>query len=631
MKSFALATPFLVLALALSACSSLGRGTPGSPRAFILSLDGAGARITDEMVAKGHMPNLAALRAKGAWAAHSVASFPSKTAAGHAALWTGAMSGVNGITGKLVFSLPRHAHSILEVEDGFSSEALLAEPIWITVARAGKRAIVLQATHVAPVATYEPGGRFGGPFKGSLTLLDGHANKPVPDALYAEASRWQRAVDWANMPAGQRHVEQPLKIEDATWWAMMYDDPQDPVQGYDTLAVAPDKRGPRSILKPGSGSPLLPFSTARASGSFFFHLFELAPDASRFSLYRSAFSEPVSNKPDVVATWYGTDAPFIPAGPARLWSQGRFGPTVFQGGTGQAEHRYLTVLERLFGMASSRLQRLLARPDWDLAVCYLPFPDEALHRWYAPLDSQSPSYDPALAASLSPHVGRLFRLVDSVLAPLVMNSDTIAAVVSDHGMAGLRWHFSPNRVLQDAGLLVLDRQGRVDLSRTRALYPATNGAFIVVNETGYKGGIVKPQEVSAVIKQVERAFSRVLDASGRPVVTRMWQANDPEMGLLGVPGARAGHLYLDLQPGYYFDAAIAPARVFRQAQPGSGNHIFDPRRPDMQATMLFAGPGIRSGLRLPPVSHADLAPTIARALGVPRPAQATGRVLDVLE
>lgn len=618
----------LTALVALSACSAVGRATPGTTRAVMMTMDGAGARILGDALHSGHMPNLAALRARGAWATHSVTNFPSKTAAGHAALWTGAMSGANGVTANRVFALPRRAHSILELDDGFGSEALLAEPIWVTAARAGKRALVVQATHVSPLATYEPGGRFGGPFKGSLTLLDGYASAEIPDDIYrSTASEWQLARGWANLPVGKGHVERPLKIEDATWWGLLYDDPQDPVQGYDTLAVAPDKLSPRALLKPGQWSAAQSFSCARGAGSVLFHLFELSPDRQRFLLYRTGFSQPVSNKLEAIQTWYGGDTPFIEGGPARLWAQGRFGPTVFQGGKGEAEDRYLTVVERILAMAVTRTQRLMDRPDWDLAVSYLPFPDETLHRWYGALDRGSPSYLPGAATVLRPRLNRLFRMLDRVLGPLAAAPDTLLALASDHGMAGVKWHFAPNYVLREAGLLVLDRQGRVDLSRTKAFYPATDGAFIVVNEAAYAKGIVPPAEVSVVVKRAERALSRVRDAEGRPIVTAMWRKGDPVLNGLGVGGERAGHLYLDLQPGYYFDSAVAPTSLLRAAEPGSGGHMFDPRRPDMRAMMLLAGPGVRTGVELAPVSHADLAPTVAHLLGIPAPAQATGRLL----
>lgn len=618
---------FLALVV-LVGCSAVGRATPDSPRAMVMTMDGAGARIVGEMLNGGHMPNLEALRKRGAWATHSVTNFPSKTAAGHAALWTGAMSEANGVTGNRVFALPRHARSIVEVEDGFSSEALLAEPIWITAARAGKRALVVQATHVSPLSTYEPGGRFGGPFKGALTLLDGYASPEVPDEVYADGgAAWRLAQGWADLPVGKGHVEQALKIEEATWWGLLYDDPQDPVLGYDTLAIAPDKLSPRAILKPGKWSGAQPFSCARGTGSVFFHLFELSPDRGRFMLYRTGFSQPVSNKPESIAAWYPADTPFVEGGPARLWAQGRFGPTVFQGGTGEAEDRYLTVVERILAMAVTRTQRLVNRPDWDLAVSYLPFPDETLHRWYGAVDRNSPSFMPEAAAVLQPRLNRLFRALDRVLGPIAAAPDTVLALASDHGMAGIRWHFAPNHVLKEAGLLTLDRQGKVDLSRTKAFYPATDGAFIVVNEIGYAGGIVPPGEIDVVLKRAQRAFSQVRDASGKPIVTAMWRTNDPALVDLGVGGLRAGHLYLDLQPGYYFDSAVAPPAALRAADPGSGGHMFDPRRPDMRAMMLLAGPGVRAGVELAPVSHADLAPTVAHLLGIPVPAQATGRLL----
>ena len=44
--------------------------------------------------------------------------------------------------------------------------------------------------------------------------------------------------------------------------------------------------------------------------------------------------------------------------------------------------------------------------------------------------------------------------------------------------------------------------------------------------------------------------------------------------------------------------------------------------------MLLAGPGLKQGTAIGPVRNTDLAPTVSHLLGIPAPAQATGRVID---
>lgn len=619
--------PILVASLVLTSCSGLRNLAPSERRALVVSLDGGAERVIEKMVAAGAMPNLARLKARGAWMDYSVTNYPSKTAAGHAALWTGAHSDVNGITCNKVFKLPLGAHTILDVEDGFDARALLAEPIWVTAARAGKRVTVLQATHASPMDVYEPGGRFGGPFRGSLTLLDGFDGPKGRDGLFKGAGAWRPASGWTQAPEGKEPMEMRLPLGDRTWWALAYDDPADPVRGYDTVAVAPQKAAAPVVLKPGGWTRGLRVDTAKGPAFLQFHLMGLDPALDDWMLYHTPPTRASANKREAAETWYGAETPFMPQGPGRLWNTGQFGPTLFQGGDGTAERRYRAVVGRMIALARKRLEKLIERQDWDLGIYYLPFPDEALHHWYGAADDQSPAYDPAVAPRVWEHLTAICRQVDEVLAPLAAHEDVTAAVAADHGMGGTKWSFHPNHVLRKAGLLALTKDGKVDLKRTRALYPATDGAFVAINHANRKGGIVSAFDAMKVAARVEAAFREVKGHDGRPLVTGIVRNGSPEAARLGIGGPRAGDLYLDLQPGYYFDGQLDAKALFSPQDPGRAGHVFDPRRPDMHAFMMFAGPGVKRGVTLGPARNQDLAPTVCKLLGIPAPAQATGRVL----
>src|SRR5439155_14614452 len=87
-------------------------------RAILVSLDGSAAGVLDDAVARGIMPSLAGLRRRGATATSALSTLPAKTAAGHAALFTGAWSDRNGITGNDVSGPGK---SVLESDDGYTS------------------------------------------------------------------------------------------------------------------------------------------------------------------------------------------------------------------------------------------------------------------------------------------------------------------------------------------------------------------------------------------------------------------------------------------------------------------------------------------------------------------------------
>ncbi|MDB5097667.1 MAG: Type phosphodiesterase / nucleotide pyrophosphatase [Cyanobacteria bacterium RYN_339] len=638
--------PLALVPALLGGCFQLGNLPPDHRRGIVLSLDAGGQEVMDHFVADGMMPNLAKLRADGATAEFSRTNYPSKTAAGHAALWTGTFGDFNGITSNRVFQLPLADHSILDVADGFDSGELLAEPLWVTAARAGRRSVVLQATHVAPLSTYAPGGRYGGPFPGTMTLMDGYGGVLAQEAVFADKGAWKPATGWDKLPMTNKPCrEARIEVGDYSWFALEFDSPSDPKDGYDTLAIFQSKVGlPVATLRPGN-DPLtwshavqVPF--AKGTGQAFFKLFSLAPEGDDWLLYMTPPSAAVGNKPEALAAYYGAN-PFIAQGAVQMWSSGQFGKTMYQGGDGTAEARYLDTVDFFIDRAIDRVGVLRGRKDWDLAVTYLPFPDEALHAWFGTVDERSPSYDAALAPRVWKLLDRVGAACDRYVGALRGDPDTVVCVTSDHGMAGLKWKFFPNVVLRQAGLLALTPDGKVDLAHTQAYYPATDGAFLVINKRGRKGGIVPPAEVPEVLKRTEDALRSVRAADGTPLVNsfvyphgndRLEPVKLPDGRLLyddlDVGGIRGGDLYLDLHRGYYFSPDASPAAATSAYGPGQGGHVFDPRRPEMHAAMAFAGPGVRAGVKLGPVRNIDMAPTLMHLLGMPKPARATGRVLE---
>jgi predicted AlkP superfamily phosphohydrolase/phosphomutase len=588
------------------------------------------------------MPNLARLRAEGAVADYSRTNFPSKTAAGHAALWTGSLGITDGITSNKVPPMPWAQHTILETRDGFSSESLIAEPIFVTAARAGKRALVLQATHEAPFTTYAPGGRFGDGLKGSLGLLDGYSGVRDNEGVISidgGTTYHEVAQGWKSLPNSVRPVLEGVMVLNRSQFAtLVYDDPKDGVQGYDTLRLYAEHDGPLlAELKPAQGPNAwagpVSVKTSRGPGAVYFRLFDLDPQLHHLQLYYTAPAQGQSNKPELAQRYYAEGAEFVAAGAIKSWEKGRFGRTMFQGGDGTAEDRYLETVHQAVDTYRRRARLAMASRDWDLLVSYVPFPDEAEHAWYGAVDDQSPTYDPKLAPIVWKRLQAVCREVDGFIGEVADGAgrDTVIAIASDHGMAGLGWKFFPNTALRKAGLLAVDAQGHVDLTKTKVMYSPCDGGYLVVNRVERKGGIVAPDDVAGVLAEALRALEPVKGPDGEAIATGVLVA-DAGTAELGIGGALGGEAYLNLRAGYYFDSAVDEHVDYKALEPGSGGHIFDPRRDDMHAIQSYWGPGVKRGVTFGSVRNSDLAPTVSRLLGMPAPAQATGRVLtEVLE
>jgi predicted AlkP superfamily pyrophosphatase or phosphodiesterase len=95
---------------------------------------------------------------------------------------------------------------------------------------------------------------------------------------------------------------------------------------------------------------------------------------------------------------------------------------------------------------------------------------------------------------------------------------------------------------------------------------------------------------------------------------------------MGIGGDTGGDFYIDLLPGYDFDARTGPGEIITPQAP-YGTHGANPVRPAMRTVMVLNGPGIAAGKRLEGVRLIDFAPTLAKLLSLAPPKDATGRVV----
>jgi hypothetical protein len=99
---------------------------------------------------------------------------------------------------------------------------------------------------------------------------------------------------------------------------------------------------------------------------------------------------------------------------------------------------------------------------------------------------------------------------------------------------------------------------------------------------------------------------------------------------LGLGGDASAELYVDLAPGYDLSAAFGGKdMVTAQSASGSGDHGGGFWHRGLHAVFFAVGPGIAPGARPGMVRAVDVAPTVARLLGIPPPPRAEGRALDL--
>jgi hypothetical protein len=265
----------------------------------------------------------------------------------------------------------------------------------------------------------------------------------------------------------------------------------------------------------------------------------------------------------------------------------------------------------------------MASGKWNLIMGYSPCPDAFEHIVTGYLDSESRAYRPDLARKLWPFMEQLYRIHDEWIGDMLAArpKDCIIALVSDHGMQGVARSFYTNTVLRDAGLLAVDDKGQIDLSRTKALappwYPASG---IVINDTSWKGGIVRPEDRLAVLRAAEAAALTAVDPeTGKRPVTKIYESPNR---LVSLGGPRTVDFAFDLERDYVPDSDVTLA-VAGRADPGLGIHGFVPWRAKMHSVFFACGPGLRRGAVLPAMQATEVVPKLCKALGWPAPSAQT--------
>jgi predicted AlkP superfamily phosphohydrolase/phosphomutase len=618
--------------IALLACAIVAVAIPSAAhgqaaKAIVLAWDGTVSTFIDELARQGKLPNLAKLIAGGAFADDVRPGFPSKTAPGFASLMTGAPPRITGISGNRVPREPRADYTILDSIAGFSAAPLLAEPIWAAAQRAGKKVVI---SHIPSFAAENSEGTVRLYGYDTITGRDGivtpRLSKPEP------------ATSWDKLPASDAPVlEISFGVAASKFFGLLVDDPADEQIGYDTLLVTRSRNGEDIEVKLKSqpagstgelfwSGPVEVKTTGERGATVYFRLFELRGDGSDFFLY---FTRPARAMvtPDEALEGAGeTVRSFIGNGASILYQQGSFGRTIPNGGSGGAETRYLETVRFAQHQLMETNRWALAHLPWDLFFAYTPFPDESEHLWRGYLDPGLTTYRKEVADRLRPFLEQVYKTSDDHLGLFLSNrpADTIVAVISDHGMQAADKRFAINRLLQQKGLIIIDEQGRIDLSRTRVLYPSINNGYLLINSTDRKNGIVAPEEREELARQVKELLMDVVEGEQR-VIQNVYDAEirGAEMGIGGPSG---GDLYIELAPGYDFDPRTTPAPLITQVEP-FGSHGANPEQSSMRTIMLFHGLGIAVGQRLQGVRILDFAPTLAALLDFPAPKNSGGRVL----
>lgn len=632
-----------------------GEGAPPA-RALGLVVDALNEEILRSTLGAASVPTILEVLEGGACLEHAVTHFPSVTAAAMSTIWTGAHGNVTGIAANQQHALPRDAHTVLDRTRGFHYDPLAAEPIWIT---AGRHGLPMGGHHVtqgpgvpgfparlsdddpeplearrreAAEALAAPGLYV---FNGYNIMVEPHRVLGPGDVESADAATWvgleeapdalpPRAIQWET-GAGTMHG---VFLGSGTAYDRVLVNSTPQVEGSVEAHAAPAETAPpegRELARHFSGALELPVEGGRVYLRV--RLFHLSDDGEDFLLFQPSLQVVEGNTPETQAAYEDAVRGWVGNSALSLYGNGAFGPTLMEGGDGTAENRVLETAELMTRQWERGAEWMWRHGDPVLFLDYFPLGDTADHQLLGYLNEAWPDFDPALAREVGAFRARIWHLVDrrvQHVRDLAREVDAPFFLMGDHGMRTSWYQFLPNRALIDAGLLVLDEEGEIDLTRTRAVSP--NGYWITVNSTEFREGIVPLEDVPAVVAEARMALEAVRGPNGEPVVTRTFTPEEnPEFGLGGAAG---GDLYFGTAPGYRWSwrhrgEAVEAAGIW-------GSHGFPPDEPDMFTVFCAEGAGF-STKRIPQRPTTVMAPTLADLVGLPAPRDAVGTsVLDEL-
>ena len=638
----------LLMALLFIGCDGTGlEDGSNSNRAILVSIDALNEQILRETLAPEQVPALYEIFENGACADYAITAFPSLTAPSHSSIWTGAYGDVTGISGNSQHRLPRDQYRITDTWSGFHYDPLSAESIWISAGRSGVRVAANQTTQAPGVPGYLP--RIGERSDylqqrrseaeeilsdDNVMAFNGYNRMITGDALLrAEDVVWTEAEDWSGLNELDTGVDpKAFTFENGAglFYGLLYGS-----NGYDSVLISatpsvsesvrataaePERTTAREDLAQHFSRALeLPVE----DGTVFLRvrLFEIEDDGSDFMLFHPRLQVVEANLADLreeydraVRGWIGNSA-------VGLYRNGAFGTPYSGGGSGLAERRYLETAELMTRQFMRASDWIWNDKDPQFMLDYFPLSDTIDHTVLGYLEEAWPMYDADLAEKISDFRGKVWGYTDMRvrhLMELAASKDAAFFITGDHGMRSSWNVFYPNIALKEAGLLTLDEDGEVDLTRTKAYAP--HGYWITINSEEWKDGIVASDEMDEVIGQVADALTRVQTGSGERVVTEIYTPEGhPGLGLGGPAG---GDVYWGLTDGFRSSSSIRGDSVTESSDLRTG-HGFPSIDPDMYTAFCAHGGGFSQG-RIEGVRTIDIAPTVAEFLGIDGPQDAKG-------
>jgi predicted AlkP superfamily pyrophosphatase or phosphodiesterase len=233
------------------------------------------------------------------------------------------------------------------------------------------------------------------------------------------------------------------------------------------------------------------------------------------------------------------------------------------------------------------------------------------------LDSVQHRYGPDTLAAQETmaHLDAQVGEIVAAVADAGILERTTFVVVSDHGFKRVKRQINPNAALASAGLVSV-----TDGKATRAkdwVVPEGGTAIAYVTVPDPDGSrLARMRSLLAGIEGVDRIV-------GREGFAELGLPQPSDTGQMGP-------LLLVAKDGYAFTAAAGDAVVNDASEGSLGAHGYLASDPELGAIFIASGRGIRPGVVMESMRTLDIAPTLARLLGVDFPGAAGRARTEIL-
>ena len=220
---------------------------------------------------------------------------------------------------------------------------------------------------------------------------------------------------------------------------------------------------------------------------------------------------------------------------------------------------------------------------------------------------------------LSAESKRAMEAIDGLVKKIIdatensrIAEETTFILVSDSGASKVEKEFNPNVLLAKKGWLASDDQGRI--TSWRAVAQSFGGSAAV---------FVKDPKDEGFIHEVETFFTQQAEKPDSPIWRIITRSEATKLGA----DPRAA-LYLDAAPFYAITAKTTGSSITNLTKGADrAARGYAPSRVEMRSLFVIAGKGIKSGAQTPYARLIDIAPTVAKLLGLEMKT-ARGRVIS---